>query len=143
MKHILIVNGPNLNMLGERQPEIYGNASFDTILESLRQRYDDIDIDYFQSNHEGHLIDRIQKAYLTDKKDAIILNGGGYSHTSVALADAVAAVDIPVVEVHLSNIYAREPFRHHSLLSPVCCGVIAGFGTSVYALAIDAIKSRL
>lgn len=137
---VLIINGPNLNLLGVREPGIYGTESMDDILARLRRTFAGIDIDYFQSNHEGALIDCIQSAaYGADRADAIVLNAGGYTHTSVALADAVAAVNIPVAEVHLSNIAAREEIRHRSLLSPVCVGTVSGFGARVYELGIRAV----
>ena len=135
MTKIRIVNGPNLNILGRRQPDIYGSASMDDILAALRQEFSLVEIEYFQSNHEGALIDCLQQ---TDAQ-GVVLNAGGYTHTSVALADAVATMDIPVVEVHLSNIYAREEFRRQSLLSAVCAGTITGFGPAVYGLAITAL----
>lgn len=138
---ILIVNGPNLNLLGQRQPEIYGTKSMDDILADLRSRYPDMDIQYRQSNHEGELIDLLQEAGYSDGGYAgIVLNAGGYTHTSVALADAVAAIPMPVVEVHLSNVAAREPERRTSLLSAVCAGTITGFGPAVYRLAVEALK---
>ena len=121
---ILILNGPNLNLLGRREPELYGRTTLREILDGLRRRFPDIVIEDFQSNSEGELIDRLQQ---TDA-DGVVLNAGGYSHTSVALADAVAAIDAPVVEVHLTNIYAREAVRRNSLLSSACRGVIVGFG---------------
>lgn len=144
MKRLLIINGPNLNMLGIREPQIYGYGSMDSILAGLRELYPGITIDYFQSNHEGELIDRIQQAALAPADErtlGIVLNGGAYSHTSLALADAVRSVDLPVVEVHISNTAAREPIRHTSLLTSVCRGVISGFGDSVYRLAVDALLS--
>lgn len=138
---ILIVNGPNLNLLGRRQPEIYGTQSMDDILADLRRRYPDMDIEYRQSNHEGELIDLLQEAGYSDGGYAgIVLNAGGYTHTSVALSDAVAAIPLPVVEVHLSNVAAREPERRTSLLSAVCAGTITGFGPAVYRLAVEALK---
>ena len=138
MKKILIVNGPNLNLLGQREPQIYGDKNMESVLNDLRDKFTDLKIEYFQSNHEGDLIDTLQQ---TDA-DGIILNAGGYTHTSVALADAVAAIEKPVVEVHISNVRAREGFRHHSFLSPVCFGTISGFGHSVYLLGIYALLER-
>jgi len=132
--HILILNGPNLNLLGKREPEIYGTESFETYLGRLRTAFPDHRITYFQSNHEGALIDKIHEMGFSC--DGIILNAGGYTHTSVALADAVAAVSAPVIEVHISNVYRREPYRRHSYLSPHCQGVIAGLGLSGYELAV-------
>lgn len=140
MKKILIVNGPNLNLLGVREPGIYGAESMEVVLAQLRREFADVDIEYFQSNHEGAIIDRLHAAaYGASPADGIVLNAGGYTHTSVAIADAIAAIPVPVVEVHISNVHAREEFRHHSYLSPVCRGTIAGFGVKVYALAVRAL----
>lgn len=140
MKHILIVNGPNLNLLGIRQPDIYGTRTMEDVVSELRFEFPDIEIDLYQSNHEGDLIDRLHEAgFGNDKTDGIVLNAGGLTHTSVALADAVAAIPTPVVEVHISNIYGRDSFRQHSFLSSVCLGSISGFGTDVYRLAVSAI----
>ncbi len=137
---ILIINGPNLNLLGRREPEIYGTDSMEQILTRLRQTFPQVSVEYFQSNHEGALIDTIQRAgYDAGNYAGIVLNAGGYTHTSVALADAVAAIPLPVVEVHLSNVAARESMRHTSLLSAACLGTISGFGAAVYALAIRAL----
>jgi 3-dehydroquinate dehydratase-2 len=132
MKKILIINGPNLNLLGQRQPQIYGEISFDDFLKDVRLEFSNIQIDYFQSNHEGEIIDTIQSS----KYDGIVINAGGYTHTSVAIRDAISSVEVPVIEVHISNISARESFRHESLLSPVCHGVIFGFGLKGYKLAL-------
>lgn len=132
---LLIINGANLNLLGSRQPEIYGTESFDTILESLRKRYPQVEIDYFQSNIEGEIVDRLQLA--DHHCDGIILNAGGYTHTSVVIADAVAAIAVPVVEVHLSSILSREMFRSVSLIAPVARGTIMGFGAESYRLAVE------
>ncbi|MBK7887761.1 MAG: type II 3-dehydroquinate dehydratase [Bacteroidetes bacterium] len=129
-----ILNGPNLNLLGKREPGIYGNESFESYLEQLRMAFPDIDIHYFQSNVEGELINRLHEVGFSS--DGIVLNAGGYTHTSVAIADAVAAIATPVIEVHISNIYAREEFRHISLLSPKCRGSIAGLGMEGYKLAL-------
>lgn len=137
---ITIINGPNLNLLGKREPDIYGHISFEAYLEQLRKRFADVDIQYLQSNEEGVLIDAIHEAGFS--RDGIVLNAGGYSHTSVALRDAVASVPAPVVEVHISNIFAREPFRHHSLLSAVCQGCICGLGLEGYVLAIQYFLSQ-
>lgn len=128
---ILIVNGPNLNLLGSRNKSIYGSTSFESYFNELKANYNNLS--YFQSNSEGELIDKIQQS----KADGIVLNAGGYSHTSVALRDAIEAVETPVVEVHISNIAGRECFRHESLISPVAVGCIFGFGLSSYNLAID------
>jgi 3-dehydroquinate dehydratase II len=136
MKKIQIINGPNLNLLGKRETSIYGTESFEDFFEDLKQIYGgDIQLSYFQSNIEGELVDQLQKVGF--KWEGIILNAGGYTHTSVAIRDAVAAIETPVIEVHLSNIYAREEFRQHSLLSAVCKGVVAGFGLDSYVLALD------
>ena len=131
---IIIINGPNLNLLGKREPEVYGSTSFVDFYEELKENYAHISLDHFQSNHEGELISKIQEVGFSDV--GIILNPAGYSHTSVALADAVAAVESPVVEVHISNIFSREEFRKHSFISPVSAGVITGFGLKGYELAI-------
>lgn len=137
---ILIINGANLNMLGVRQPEIYGCESFEGYLEALRNRYSGHTIDYYQSNIEGELVDALQRA---DKEcDAVILNAGGYTHTSVVLRDAIAAISTPVVEVHISQILAREEFRHTSLIAPVAVGTITGFGLESYRLAMDYFVGR-
>lgn len=133
---ILIINGPNLNLLGSRETDIYGDMSFDEFFEDLQEAYIDFQLSYFQSNIEGELVTKLQEA---DKKkfNGIILNAGGYTHTSVALRDAVAAIKTPVVEVHISNPMSREEFRHTSLITGVCKGIIAGFGLESYALALD------
>jgi 3-dehydroquinate dehydratase II len=132
MKQILIINGPNLNLLGTRQPQIYGEITFDEVMRDLQEKFPEAQIEYLQSNHEGEIIDALQKS----THAGIILNAGGYTHTSVAIRDAISAIEIPVVEVHISNISARESFRHESLLSPVCAGVIFGFGVKGYELAM-------
>lgn len=134
---IQIINGPNLNLLGKREPEVYGSKSFEEYLERLQKQYPIVDIDYFQSNIEGEIIDKIQEIGFSF--DGIILNAGGYTHTSVAIHDAIKSVNTPVVEVHISNVYAREEFRHHSLLAKACSGVIAGFGLDSYRLALEAL----
>jgi 3-dehydroquinate dehydratase-2 len=135
-KQIIIINGPNLNLIGKREPDIYGSMSFDEFFADIREVYsDEVQLTYFQSNIEGELINKIQEVGFTYQ--GIILNAGGYTHTSVALRDAVAAVKTPVVEVHISNPYSREEFRHTSLLSGVCKGIIAGFGLESYVLALD------
>ena len=136
---IHIINGPNLNLVGRREPEVYGNRSLDQYLQELIEQHPQHTIDVFQSNIEGEIVDRLQQVGFDDC--AIVLNAGGYTHTSVAIADAVAAITAPVVEVHISNIYAREPFRHKSLLSPVCKGIIAGFGLDSYRLALLSLLS--
>lgn len=134
-KNIIIINGPNLNLLGKRETSIYGNESFENYFESLQSEFsNNFELQYFQSNIEGEMIDAIQKYGF--EADAIILNAGAYTHTSIAIRDAIAAIDAPVIEVHLSNIYAREKFRHKSLISAVCKGQISGFGLQSYALAL-------
>jgi 3-dehydroquinate dehydratase-2 len=130
---IALVNGPNLNLLGSREPQIYGTQTFENYLDSLRLKHPTVDFEYFQSNVEGELINFLQKCNAT----GIILNGGGYSHTSVALRDCISSISIPVVEVHISNIAGRESFRHESLLSPVCAGCVFGFGLKGYELALN------
>lgn len=133
--NILIINGANLNLLGQRQPEIYGSESFGDILEALRNRYSEHTIDHYQSNIEGELVDALQQA--DGRYDGVVLNAGGYTHTSVVIRDAIASIGVPVVEVHLSSILAREEFRHTSLLAPVVRGSIMGFGGESYRLAIE------
>lgn len=135
MKKIIIINGPNLNLLGVREPDIYGAQTFEDYLGELRQTFPGLYLDYYQSNVEGELINKIQEVGFT--YDGIILNAGGYSHTSVAIHDAIAAISAPVVEVHISNIFAREEYRHHSLISPVAKGIICGLGLQGYSLAIE------
>lgn len=134
---IEIINGPNLNLLGVREPEIYGHSSFDAYFEDLRRRYPSVDLDYYQSNVEGELINRIQEVGFA--YDGIILNAGAYTHTSIALHDAIKSVTTPVVEVHISNVHRREEFRRHSMISPACAGVICGFGLDSYRLALEAL----
>lgn len=135
---IEIINGPNLNLLGKREPGIYGNESFEEYLEKLRARFPYITIEYFQSNCEGQLIDRIHAAGF--EADGIVLNAGAYTHTSVALHDAILAVKTPVIEVHISNVHKREEFRHRSMISSACRGVICGFGLDSYRLAVEALR---
>ena len=137
MKHIEIINGPNLNLTGRREPEVYGTTTMEQYLDGLRARFPEVEITYFQSNVEGELIDRIQKAGF--EADGLIVNLGGYSHTSVALRDALLAVPAPKVEVHLSNIFAREDYRHHSYITSACRGMVCGLGLQGYALAIEAL----
>lgn len=137
----LIINGPNLNLLGLREPGIYGADSMESVVQRLRERFSlrGIDVGYFQSNHEGALIDRLQQAW-REGCDGIVLNAGAYTHTSVALHDAIRAIaPVPVVEVHISNVHQREPFRHASLISAACRGVVCGFGTDSYRLGIEAL----
>ena len=137
---ILIINGPNLNMLGNREPSIYGSATMQETLDSLKKRFPDTEIAFFQSNHEGELIDRMQAA-IGDGTNGIVLNAGAYTHTSVALLDCIRSLPetLPVVEVHISNVHSREDFRHRSLITAACKGVIAGFGMDSYRLAIEAL----
>jgi len=134
---ILIINGPNLNLLGKREPSIYGSMSFEEFFESLKKSFADVDLKYFQSNHEGEIIDKLHEDGF--KVDGIILNAGAYTHTSLAIADAIAAISSPVIEVHISNIFKREEIRHHSYISSVCVGSISGFGLDSYRLGIQAI----
>lgn len=134
---ILILNGPNLNLQGQRDADIYGTMTFEAYFEALQAAYPTVELSYFQSNWEGALIDRVQQA--DGCYDGVVLNAGGYTHTSVALRDAVAAVSVPVVEVHISSILAREEFRHTSLLAPVVKGSIMGFGLNSYRLGIEAL----
>ncbi len=134
---ILILNGPNLNLQGRRDPAVYGTQTFESFYDELRRRYPTVEFEYRQSNHEGVLIDTIQQA--DGCFDGVVLNAGGYTHTSVALRDAVAAVQVPVVEVHISSILAREEFRHTSLLAPVAKGSIMGFGLDSYRLGVEAL----
>ena len=137
---IQIINGPNLNLLGVREESIYGNRDFDNYLEELRKRFPTIQLSCFQSNIEGELASKIQEVGFSF--DGILLNAGGYTHTSIALHDAIAAVPCPVVEVHISNIYAREEFRHKSIISSKCKGLVAGFGLESYALALSHFTNR-
>jgi len=134
---IQIINGPNLNLLGVREPSVYGNTGFDEYIKQLRAVYSIIEIDYFQSNVEGEIINKLHEVGFS--YDGIILNAGGYTHTSVAIADAIAAIKTPVVEVHVSNIYAREEYRHTSLTGKNCTGVLTGFGLNGYRLAIESL----
>jgi 3-dehydroquinate dehydratase-2 len=137
---ISIINGPNLNLLGKREPEKYGNQSFDDYLTTLKIKYPEINFEHFQSNVEGELINEIHKKGFSS--DGIILNAGGYTHTSVAIADAIASIKAPVIEVHITNIAAREEFRHTSLIAHSCTGSISGFGLDSYRLAVEAIKGK-
>lgn len=142
LPHVLVLNGPNLNFLGRREPQIYGHTTLTDVIDELRRRYDGtLVIDHLQSNHEGVLIDRLQAAADEPNLLGVVLNAGAYTHTSVALRDAVSSIaPLPVVEVHLSNVQAREDFRHRSLIGAVCRGVIAGFGTDSYRLAVEALR---
>ena len=135
---IQIINGPNLNLLGVREPDVYGSMSFDDFLPRLRACFPDVQIDYFQSNIEGELIDKLQDVGF--QCDGIVLNAGAYTHTSIALADCIRAISAPVVEVHISNVHQREAFRHQSMIAAACRGVICGFGLDSYRLAIESFK---
>ena len=137
MKKIQIINGPNLNLLGKREPTVYGNSSFEDYLDTLRARYPQCEIAYYQSNVEGEMINKIHEVGFT--YDGIVLNAGAYTHTSIALHDAIKAVTTPVVEVHVSNVHARESCRHVSMLSAACKGVILGFGLDSYRLAVESL----
>ena len=138
-QNILIINGPNLNLLGTRQPEIYGRASLTDIISSLAALFPDVKIEHFQSNHEGFIIDKLHAVGYDNNYLGIVLNAGAYTHTSLAIADAIAGISRPVVEVHLSNVFAREEIRHRSLIAPVCRGSISGFGVKSYELAVRAL----
>jgi 3-dehydroquinate dehydratase, type II len=144
LPHVLVLNGPNLNFLGRREPQIYGHTTLTDVIDELRRRYDGtLVIDHLQSNHEGVLIDRLQAAADEPNLLGVVLNAGAYTHTSVALRDAVSSIaPLPVVEVHLSNVQAREDFRHRSLIGAVCRGIIAGFGTDSYRLAVEALRKK-
>ena len=135
---IQIINGPNLNLLGVREPDVYGSMSFDDFLPRLRACFPDVQIDYFQSNIEGELIDKLQAVGF--QCDGIVLNAAAYTHTSIALADCIRAISAPVVEVHISNVHQREDFRHQSMIAAACRGVICGFGLDSYRLAIESFK---
>lgn len=137
-KHILILNGPNLNLLGRREPEIYGRETFEDYFKKLQSNHPDISLDYYQTNHEGSIIDKLHEVGFTF--NGIILNAGGYTHTSIAIADAIKSISSPVVEVHISNIYEREPFRHLSYIEPVCITSIVGEGLPGYDQAINFLK---
>jgi 3-dehydroquinate dehydratase-2 len=140
MQHIVIINGPNLNLLGKREPEIYGSRTFEAFFQELQAQFTDITLEYFQSNHEGALLDKLHEAGFTAQ--GIIINPGALTHTSIALADAVAAIPAPVVEVHISNIQAREPFRKQSYVAAHCIGSITGLGLEGYRLAIQYFRSK-
>lgn len=131
---IIIINGPNLNLLGKREPDIYGNQSFENFFKSLQEKYPNLELFYYQSNIEGELIDKIQETGFSF--DGIILNAAAYTHTSVGIGDVVKAIQTPVIEVHISNTFAREEFRHHSYISPNAAGIIVGFGMKSYELAL-------
>ena len=137
---LLVINGPNLNLLGKREPDLYGNLSFEAFFEVLKQEFQEVNLSYYQSNIEGELINNLHEKGFS--VDGIILNAGGYTHTSVAIGDAVAAIKTPVVEVHISNIFAREEYRHISLIAGKCIGSISGFGMDSYKLAIIGLMNR-
>ncbi len=137
---IQIINGPNINLLGKREPGIYGARSFEDYLVELRQSYPDVELDYYQSNCEGELIDKIQEVGFS--VDGIVLNAGAYTHTSIALQDAIRSITSPVIEVHISNVHQREEFRHRSMIACACMGVICGFGLDSYRLAVEALLKR-
>lgn len=134
MEKIIILNGPNLNLLGTREPAIYGGKDFESYFEQLKSQFEQVELQYFQTNHEGRMIDKIHEVGFSHK--GMVLNAGAWTHTSIAMADAIAAVDSPVIEVHISNVHARESFRHHSYLAAHCRGVISGFGLDSYRLAV-------
>lgn len=134
MKKIIIINGPNLNLLGRREPEIYGRVSFDTYLNTLKAEFPDVQLDYYQSNHEGCLIDKLQEA--DGIYDGVVINPGGYAHTSIALADCIRAINVPVVEVHISDISQREAYRRHSYTAEACKKCFSGYGLEGYALGV-------
>ena len=135
-----IINGPNLNLLGQREPDVYGRRTFEDYLDELRRAYPDVTINYFQSNCEGALIDKIHEVGF--QCDGIVLNAGAYTHTSIALHDAIKAVTAPVVEVHISNVHSREPYRRQSMIAPACLGVVRGFGLDSYRLAVEALTKK-
>lgn len=137
---IQIINGPNINLLGKREPAIYGSQSFDDYLVELKQAYPQVEFEYFQSNIEGEMINKIHQ--IGFDYDGIVLNAGAYTHTSIALQDAIRAVTSPVIEVHISNVHAREEFRHRSMISCACLGIIAGFGMDSYRLAVEALLNK-
>jgi len=137
MMKIQIINGPNINLLGKREPSIYGSTSFEDYYQTLKERYPDVELDYFQSNVEGLLINKIHEVGFSS--DGIILNAGAYTHTSIALQDAIRSVTTPVIEVHISNVHTREEFRHKSMIACACKGVICGFGLDSYRLALEAL----
>ena len=136
-KQILVLNGPNLNLLGRREPEIYGDNSMETYMTALQERFPEVALTYYQSNVEGEIINKLHEVGFS--YDGVVLNAGAYTHTSVAIHDAIKAIDAPVVEVHISNVYQREPYRHTSLITGACVGVIGGFGMDSYRLAVEAL----
>ncbi|MDG1518069.1 MAG: type II 3-dehydroquinate dehydratase [Flavobacteriales bacterium] len=135
---VLIINGPNLNLLGKREPEVYGSATFEEYFQEVKAKFPTMELSYYQSNIEGELIDKIHEVGFS--YDGIVINAGAYTHTSVALRDAISGIETPVIEVHISNTHQREEFRHHSYISPVCKGVILGFGLNSYRLALESFK---
>ena len=138
-----IINGPNLNMLGKREPAIYGSVSFDDYLKNLRSKFSGLEIEYFQSNNEGEIIDKLQElGFNRPDCKGIVINPGAYAHYSYAISDALASINLPVVEVHISNIYKREEFRHHSVTAPNCIGVISGLGLESYSLALRYLQNN-
>lgn len=139
-RRIEIINGPNLNLTGIRQPEIYGSVTMEQMVDGLRERFPQVEIGYYQSNVEGEIINRLHEVGFS--ADGIVLNAGGYSHTSVAIHDAIAAITTPVIEVHISNIFAREEYRRHSLLSDVCRGMVCGLGLEGYRFAVEALLGK-
>lgn len=133
---IFVLNGPNLNLLGTREPDTYGRQTLSDLEDRMRERFQQVNFRFAQSNHEGELVDLLHEAR---GYDGVVLNAAAYTHTSIALRDAIAAIDVPTIEVHLSNVHAREAFRHHSMLAPVCRGVISGLGMTGYMLAVEAL----
>jgi 3-dehydroquinate dehydratase-2 len=138
--NILIINGPNLNLLGKREPTIYGSQNFESYFSELKTIFPAVNLEYFQSNHEGAIIDKLHEVGFS--YHGVVLNAGAYTHTSVGIADAIKGISTPVIEVHISNVFAREEFRHHSFLSPVCWGCICGLGLQSYQLAIQALINK-
>jgi len=138
MKKIIIINGPNLNLLGKREPAVYGNTDFEAYFSTLRSEFPETELSYFQSNSEGSIIDKLHETGFSF--DGIVLNAGAYTHTSLAIADAVRSITTPVVEVHISNVFSRESYRHHSYLSAACKGCIIGFGLNSYNLAVSSFQ---
>jgi 3-dehydroquinate dehydratase II len=139
---ILIINGPNLNLLGKREPHIYGSETFMDYFQTLQRMYPSVSLEYFQSNHEGALLDKLHEVGFDDTYIGVVLNAGAYTHTSVALGDAIAAINTPVVEVHISNVHAREAFRHHSYISAKAAGIIVGMGLMGYKLAVEFLLTK-
>lgn len=134
MKNLIIINGPNLNLLGKREPGIYGSQGFETYLEELKKKFQDVSLDYYQSNVEGELVNKLHEVGFS--YDGVIMNAGAYTHTSIAISDAIAGIKTPVIEVHISNVYGREEFRHKSIISKNCAGIITGFGLDSYKLGV-------